>query len=83
MQSARGVEVHAFARLEHGLRHGNHSGQMVDLVNAAHGFVELGAIQNRTFDQGVLESRQVTAVARAEIIEDDNLGLTLEMFDDV
>ena len=31
----------------------------------------------------MLESRQVAAVARAEIIQDNHLGLTLEVFDDV
>ena len=56
---------------------------MVDLVNAAHGFGELGTIKYRTFDQGMLEPCQVAAVPRAEIIEDDHLGLALEVFDNV
>ena len=56
---------------------------MVDLIDAPHGFIEFGAIQDRPFDQGMLETSQVATMAGAEVVEDDDLGLALEMFDDV
>ena len=56
---------------------------MVNLVDAPHGFIELGPIKDRPFNQGMLEPGQVATMAGAEVVEDDDLGLALEMFDDV
>jgi len=83
VEGAGDVQLDALARPEHGLRDRDHGGQVEHLVDPAQGLVERGAVEDRAFDQAVLEAGEVAAMAAAEIIEDDDFRPALEVLDDM
>ena len=52
---------------------------MEDVIDALHGLIHDGAIGHAAFDEGMGNAIEVTTVTGAEVVEDDDLSLRLEV----
>ena len=56
---------------------------MEDEIDALHGAAHSGAVGDSALDEGVVEAVEVAAVAGAEVVENDDVGSALEVFDEM
>src|SRR6185436_17559122 len=77
------IDLIAFNRLEHGFGYADERGQMENEVHSDHGPAHRLAIKNGALDEVTLKTRQVALETRAQVVENPDLSLVLEMFHDV
>ena len=82
VEQAGDIDAGAFDGVLHGFRHGDHGGEVEDVVDAGHEGIDQGAIGDGAVHEGVIESREVFEVSGAEVVEhDDFRGEALEVLD--
>ena len=63
--------------------HADHRGEMEHVIHAIHRAANGFAVENRSFNELMLEAGQIMLKAGAQIIEHAHIGFALEMFNDM